>query len=304
MTGFEWGLFLGLGLLWGSSFMWIKIAVAELGPFAVVGWRLLFGVAGMLLVILFRRPPWPRQLRDYRNLIFLGLINTALPFVLITWGEQTVDSAVASVLNSTVPLFTLVIAHFALADDRMTSQRVIGLSLGFIGVLVLMSRDLLSGQSGGLLGQLAVLVAALSYACAAVFARRTMRQVDSFIQSFVPMLAADALVWAIAFPREAGNLVPSLPITWLAIAWLGLLGSCLAYLLYFILLHRVGPTRTTMVTYMFPVVGVGLGVVFLSEQLDWRLAVGAVAVVLGMALVNRKPRVAELEPRVEPEQAG
>jgi drug/metabolite transporter (DMT)-like permease len=118
------------------------------------------------------------------------------------------------------------------------------------------------------------------------------------------MLAADALVWAIAFPREAGNLVPSLPITWLAIAWLGLLGSCLAYLLYFILLHRVGPTRTTMVTYMFPVVGVALGVVFLGEQLDWRLAVGAVAVVLGMALVNRKPRVAELEPRVEPEQAG
>jgi len=290
VTGIEWVLFGVLGLLWGSSFMWIKIAVGELGPFAVVGWRLLFGVAGMLLVILFRRPPWPRWGRDYRNLVLLGIINTALPFILITWGEQTVDSAVASVLNSTVPLFTLIIAHYALADDRMTLRRVVGLSVGFVGVLILMSRDLTFGQEGGLLGQLAILVAALSYACGGVFARRTMRHVDPYIQTFVPMLAAGMLVWAMAIPREAPDLLPTLPISWLAVAWLGLLGSCLAYLLFFILLHRVGPTRTSLVTYLIAMVGVVLGVVFLGETFDWRLGMGAAAVIIGIGIVNRQGR--------------
>lgn len=289
MSGIEWALFLALSALWGSSFLWIKIAVSDIGPLAVVGWRLLFGAAGMSLVVAARRIGMPREGRTWRNLILLGLINTGLPFVLISWGEQTVDSAVASVLNSTVPLFTLILAHFALHDDRITPQRILGLLVGFGGVVLLMSRDLGGAEfSASLLGQLAILAAAASYGVGGVYARRTMRQVDPMVQAFLPMAAADLVVWSLAFPFEGGGIIPSQPLSWVALIWLGLLGSCLAYILYFHLLHRIGPTRTTTVTYLIALIGVVLGVVFLNERLDWRLAAGAVLVVSGVAVVNRR----------------
>lgn len=293
MNKSEWLLFLGLGAVWGSSFMWIKIAVQDIGPFALVGWRLLFGSLGLAVVLRLKGTSLPRRRSTWRDLVLLGLVNTALPFVLISWGEQTVDSSVASILNSTVPLFTLVIAHFFLAEESMEVRRVVGLLVGFGGVLLLMSRDLIGGVQASLIGQFAVLAAAVSYASAAVFARRRLRTVHSFVQAFVPMAAADAVVWSLAWPFERGDVVPAAGLTWFALVWLGLLGSCLAYILYFSLLERVGPTRTTLVTYLIALFGVILGVVFLNEPLDIRLAGGGALVIAGIAVVNWRPGRAE-----------
>src|SRR3989304_6711596 len=138
----EWVVFFALGLIWGSSFLWIKIAVQEVDPFTLVSWRLLFGTLGMVAVIVWKRPSFPPQRSIWLALAVLGIINTALPFVLISWGEKSIDSAVASVLNSTVPLFTLVIAHLFLHDEPITARKSVGLLIGFAGVLVLMARDL------------------------------------------------------------------------------------------------------------------------------------------------------------------
>jgi drug/metabolite transporter (DMT)-like permease len=288
MTGRQWFIFGVLGAVWGSSFFWIKIALVETGPFTLVGWRLLFGVLGMIVVILLTRPAFPRQPQVYLNLIILGLTNTAVPFVLITWGEVSIDSAIASILNSTVPLFTLVIAHLFLQDDRITLPRVAGLLTGFAGVVLLLSRNLgPQGADQGLLGQGAVLAASLSYAASGVFARRTLRQVSPYVQAFVPLLVADLFVWSAALALETPASLPRLPLTWLALIWLGLLGSCLAYVIYFTLLHSVGPTKATMVTYLLPLVGVALGVGFLQEQFDFRLAAGCLLVIGGIAVVNR-----------------
>jgi len=292
----EWGLFVTLGLIWGSSFLWIKIAVAEIGPFALVSWRLLFGLAGLALVVLVRRPEFPRDRRLLGALAILGITNTALPFALISWGEVTIDSAVASILNGTVPLFAMIIAHFSLHDDRMTVPRVVGLVIGFVGVVVLMARDI--GPQGvlhGVLGQVAVLVAALLYAGSSVFARRTLRGVSPTVQAFLPLLSAEAFVWTGALLTESPRLVPQQGSTWLALAWLGILGSCVAYLMYFSLLQSVGPTRATVVTYVFPVVGVILGVLFLKETIDAHLVGGALLIVAGIAAVNWKPRVAAVQ---------
>lgn len=286
MSLVNWILFFVLGSLWGSSFLWIKIAVGEIGPLALVGWRVLFGALGMLAVFIFHKFEPPADRRVWRNLIILGLINTAIPFVLISWGEQTVDSAVASVLNSTVPLFTLVIAHLFLDDERINLTKVIGLSMGFGGVLLLMSRGFSGGVSFSLLGQLAILLAALSYAFGGVFARRTMRQVDPYTQAFVPLVAADLMVWSVALPFETRPILPQSSLTWLALLWLGVLGSSFAYIIYFQLLQRIGATRSTMVTYLVALIGVVLGVVFLDELLDWRLAAGAMLVIGGIAVVN------------------
>jgi len=289
----EWVVFFALGLIWGSSFLWIKIAVQEVDPFTLVSWRLLFGTLGMVAVIVWKRPSFPPQRSIWLALAVLGIINTALPFVLISWGEKSIDSAVAAVLNSTVPLFTLVIAHLFLHDEPITARKAVGLLIGFAGVLVLMARDLEIGSlRAGVLGQAAVLLAAVSYASASVFARRTMREVSPLVQAFVPMAFADAVVWSMATQVGEPGRLPALPITWVALLWLGLLGSCVAYLLYYHLLHSVGATRAVMVTYVFPVVGVALGVLFLNELTDWHLLAGAALVIASIAVVNWKPKVA------------
>jgi drug/metabolite transporter (DMT)-like permease len=291
MKSRDWLMFGALGLIWGSSFLWIKVAVAEIGPFTLVGWRLLFGLAGLAVVVAWRRPTMPRDRRTLAALALLGIINTALPFALISWGEQSIDSAVASILNGTVPLFAMVIAHFGLHDDRITLPRVVGLVTGFLGVVILMSRDIgPSGIAQGVMGQIAVLAAAILYAGSSVFARRNLRDVSPVVQAFLPLIVADTFVWAGAFATESTQLLPRLGSTWIALIWLGLLGSCVAYLLYFGLLQSVGPTRATVVTYIFPVVGVVLGVLFLGERLDWSLAIGGALIVAGIGAVNWKPR--------------
>jgi drug/metabolite transporter (DMT)-like permease len=285
-----WGAFGLLGLVWGSSFLWIKLALREVPPFTLVGYRLLFGLVGMALVIAVARPRFPRQKRIWLILLLLGLTNTAIPFVLISWGEQSIDSAMASILNSTVPLFTLVIAHFALADERITWKRSLGLLIGLGGVRVLVGGDLALGNLGGRIsGQVAVLAAALFYAGSAVLARKTLKEVDSIMQAAIPLVSGDIAIWAAAAGLESPIVVPQLPLTWVALVWLGLLGSCLAYLLYFYLLKTIGATRSTMVTYVFPVVGVVLGVLFLQEHLSWRLLVGGSLVLAGIVIVNRLP---------------
>jgi len=293
----DWTLFWALGLIWGSSFLWIKIAVQEVDPFTLVGWRLLFGTLGMVVVILLRRPAFPEAGKTWLFLAALGVLNTALPFVLISWGEKSIDSAVASVLNSTVPLFTLVIAHLFLHDEPITARKAVGLLIGFGGVLALMARDLEPGSLRvGILGQAAVLVAAVSYASASVFARRTMREISPLVQAFVPMAFADAIVWTAATQVGNPGRLPAIPITWVALLWLGLLGSCVAYLLFYNLLHAVGATRAVMVTYVFPVVGVALGVVFLGELADWHLLAGTALVVASIVVVNWRPRVVVAAP--------
>jgi drug/metabolite transporter (DMT)-like permease len=287
----SWGAFLLLGLVWGSSFLWIKLALTELGPFTLVAFRLLFGALGMAIVLWLRRPPFPRDVKTLSFLALMGLTNTALPFTLISWGQTSIDSGVASILNSTTPLFTLVIAHFFLDDERMNLPRAIGLVVGFIGVLLLFSRDVgPEGFRSGMLGQAAVLAAAISYAGSSVFARRMFRRVPLLVQASIPLFVADSLIWVGALTYESPIIFPSLPITWLSLAFLGLLGSCLAYLLYFYLLTHEGSTRTMLVTYMFPVIGISLGVLFLGEMLDAYLVSGALLVVAGIGVVNWKPK--------------
>jgi drug/metabolite transporter (DMT)-like permease len=286
--------FIGLSLAWGSSFFWIKVAVQDVSPFMLVAWRVLFGILGLLVVLYFNRPSTPLDRNGWRTLLILGITNTALPFVLISWAEQHIDSAVAAILNSSMPLFTMVIAHFALSDDKMTPQRVFGLLVGFLGVVVLTARDLGGDLRLNLLAQGAMIAAVLFYAGSTVFARRNTKGISPVVQALVPLLSADAFIWAGVLATENPMKFPSLPQTWGALLWLGLIGSCIAYMLYYYLLHSVGPTRISMVTYMFPVVGIALGVLFLDERLDLSLILGAVLILGSLVIVNRRPAAAKL----------
>lgn len=288
MKGKDWLAFLGLGAIWGSSFLWIKIGVQEIGPFTLVAFRLLFGILGLLAVSAYMRPRFPATRKTWLILTLIGFTNNALPYVMISWGEMYIDSAVAAILNSTTPLFAMVFANFFLRDDRLTLSRLVGILAGFIGIVVLVSRDLSGGVRLNLLGQLAVLLASVLYAGTSVFARRTTQGIAQVPLALIPLIGADLALWAVAPIVEAPFHLPSQPITWLAVVWLGLLGTCVAFLLYFYLLHSVGPTRTTLVTYVFPLVGVVLGVLFLQESLNWHLALGGALVVGSLLVVNTR----------------
>ena len=197
-----------------------------------------------------------------------------------------VDSGTAAVLNSLTPLFSLVIAGVVLRTESVTWIRVLGLVLGFAGAALLASRELaLRGDPAVLLGALAVTVATISYALGASYAKYRIRQVHRYVVAAGTLVFASLYTWVLALLSE-GFTVPAEVDTLAAVAWLGILGSFVAYLLYFFLIERVGATAGTMVTYLFPVVGVVLGVVVLSEPLEWRLIVGTALVVVGIVIAG------------------
>lgn len=286
----HWLVFLLLGAIWSSSFMWIKIAVQEIGPITLVAFRALFGLLFGVVVIFIQRVQWPRDFKSWLPLLLLGLTNVAIPFFLISWGEQSIDSAVASVLDATVPLFTILIAHYLLHDDKMTLPKVMGLLIGFAGVVVLMSKDLFNASTNSLLGQAAVILASAFYAMSSVYVRKTTEDTPGIMRSAIPLISASAVMWLSTFLFESPVQLPQLGITWIALLWLGIFGSGLAFVMAYYLIHEIGPTRTTMVTYLFPLGGVILGVTFLNEELTWQLITGAVLIVLSLVVANWEPK--------------
>ncbi len=287
MSGKDWVKFIALGLIWGSSFLWIKIAVQEIGPFTLVAFRVLFALLGILLVVAYRRSGLPERKRWWIFLT-LGLFNVVAPFVLISWAETRIPSAVAAILNSTTPLFSILIAPLFIKDEKITAYRLIGLGAGFLGVIVLMSNQLEGGIGGYQLGLTAMLVATFFYAMSAVLARIYTAGMAPEMQSLGQMMAAWFFITPIAAAVEAPLSPPAQTQTWIAVVWLGILGSCVATLLYYSLLNSVGPTRTLLVSYVFPLVGVALGILFLREQPDWRLFVGGGFIIGGIVVVNRR----------------
>jgi drug/metabolite transporter (DMT)-like permease len=280
-------VFILLGLIWGSSFLWIKIALQEIGPATLVALRMSLGALGFLVFLPFIGERLPRQWREWLPLAVLGLINTGLPIFLISWGELHVDSGTAAVLNSLVPLFSLIIAGLWLRTEPVTALRVTGLILGFGGAAVLASRELaLDADPMGVIGALAVVAAAASYAFGASYARHRITRTHRYVVAGGSLIFAALYLWVLAIVSEWPLEVPTQPDGIVAVLWLGLLGSFVAYLCFFFLIHHLGATLATMVTYLFPVVGVGLGTIFLGELLDLRMITGTILVLAGIVVVG------------------
>jgi drug/metabolite transporter (DMT)-like permease len=294
-----WLFFLALGFMWGSSYLFIKLAVDDFGTFTLVALRLAVGAVLLWAVVLATKQELPREPRIYGHLFVMGLVNIVIPFALITWAEQSVDSSLAAILTAPVPLFAIVIAPFFLHDEPIRVNGVVGLLVGFVGVVILTSRDLAIGDSD-LAGEIALLGAAFSYAIGAVYARRNMRGVPPLIpavfQVSFALLVSGVIALLAERPWEAK---PDLEAIF-SILWLGIVGSGLAYLVVFRLFAAWGATRTTMVAYEIPVVGILLGYFVLAEPVDIRLLIGTALVVGGVALVNSPYGRRRLYGRVPP----
>jgi drug/metabolite transporter (DMT)-like permease len=282
-----WLIFIALGFAWGSSYLFIKIGVETLTPFTLIAARLAIGTAVLALAMAVTRQHLPRSRTAYRHLVVVALLGVVIPFGLITWGEQSIDSALAAILNGTVPLFAIVLAALLLADEPMTLNRVAGLLLGFAGLVALVGPNLRSGFAGGS-GELALVGASVSYAAAGVYARWKVRDVAPLPSALLEVGYAFVITLLLAFAFETPLATRLQASSVLAIVWLGLVGSGLAFMAYFWLLSRWGATRTSMVAYLIPVVGILLGVLVRNETVTALTLVGTAMVIGGVALANSR----------------
>jgi drug/metabolite transporter (DMT)-like permease len=285
----DWLIFLALGFFWGSSYLFIKIGVDHgLEPFTLIMFRLLIGLILLASVVAVAREPLPREPRMYGHLLVMGVINIAIPFSLITFAEQTVDSSLAAVINGAVPLFVIVIAALTLKGETITVNRLAGLAIGFVGVAILVGVDIADLGSANAVGELALIGATISYAVGNVYAKAHVHGLRPMIPAVFQVFFGLLVTGALAFAFEAPLSVVWVPEAAFAVVWLGLLGSGLAYLSYFRILQHWGATRTSMVAYLLPVVGIGLGALVLSEPVSWSTIAGTVLVIGGIALVNAR----------------
>lgn len=286
-----WIAFFLLAVTWGTSFLFIKIGLRTLQPITLVALRLFVGLVALLAIMRWQKLALPSRPEIWRHLLVMGLINVAIPFVLITWaesGQNGLDSGVASILNSTVPLFSIALSGFILRVESITWGKIVGLAVGFVGVVLLLSRNLNLTATGSI-PYLAVILASICYAISSAYARRHLQGLRPVVLSAGQLLIADAIVIVAALLLESGRPQQLPPPTLFAILWLGIMGSCTAYILYFIILQNWGATRATLVTYLLPVVGVTAGWLFLNEMVDWRLIVGGTFILSGVGAVNWRP---------------
>jgi drug/metabolite transporter (DMT)-like permease len=285
----DWLIFLLLGFFWGSSYLFIKIGVDNgLQPFTLIMFRLLIGFILLATVVALAREPLPRDPRQYGHLAVMGTINIAIPFALITFAEQTVDSSLAAVINGAVPLFVIVIAAIFLAGETITVNRLAGLAVGFVGVALIVGLDVTDLSSSSAIGELALIGATISYAFGAVYARAHVHglrpMIPALFQVFFGLVVTAVLAFVFEHPLAA---VPA-PDAIFAVVWLGLLGSGLAYLAFFRTLQRWGATRTSLVAYLLPVYGIALGALVRAEPIAPTTLIGTVLIIAGIALVNAR----------------
>ncbi len=291
----DWLLFVLLGFFWGSSYLFIKIGVeAGLGPFTLVTLRLFFGLLLLAAAVLVSRQRLPRQARTYAHVLVIAVLSVALPFSLISWAEQSVDSTLAAVINGAIPLFVIVIAAVTLPDEPITLPRLAGLAAGFAGVAVLVGFDpgVVAGTS--VLPAFALLASSISYGAGAVYARRFLRDLRPMLAAALEVAFALVIASALAWWLEDPPALAGRPDALFAVVWLGVFGSGLAFLIFFRLLGRWGATRTSLVAYLIPVFGLVLGAAVLAEPIDGRLVIGTALVIGGIGLVNRRRPAAEI----------
>ncbi|MBI2914231.1 MAG: DMT family transporter [Chloroflexi bacterium] len=276
-----------LGGVWGASFLFIKVVVEETSPMELVAGRLLFGALAIGLVMVLRRTPLPRRPSLLGKVCLMALMSNVVPFLLIAWAEVHIASGTASVLNSTMPLFTALFAAAFLAEEHFTAARLAGLMAGFLGVVVLAGSDVVHITDSDVLGQMAVVAAAACYGFGAVFARTLLRSEEPLTLSGLQLLAGTVMAMPLLLALEGAPDYSLSLEAWLSLVTLGVVGSGLAYVAYLWLVDHVGSVRTSLVTYVIPVVGLLLGWAVLDEQIGINTGAGAALIILGVAAVMR-----------------
>jgi len=287
MDAAAWLLLLVLSVLWGGSFFFFKLLVAELPTLTIVLGRVGIAALALNFYLLARRDPMPRSLRLWGQFLVMGLLNNVVPFTLIVFGETRISSGLASILNATTPVFAVLTAHVLVADERLTWARGAGVLAGFVGVAILIGPGAIAGLADqDLAGELACLAAAFVYGLAGLYGRRfkgvpplkvATGQITASTLVLLPLAALVDRPWTLAPPS---------PTAWAACIGLALFSTALAYMLYFRILAMAGATNLMLVTFLLPISALLLGHLVLGEAVAPSALLGMAVIGLGLACID------------------
>lgn len=284
----EWGLLVGLSMLWGSAFFFTAVAVHDLPTFTIVFLRVVLAAVLLWLVLSVMGLRLPREAEAWRSFFVLGLLTNVLPFCLVAWGQLRVASSVASILNAAAPFATLLLAHFWTGEERLSAHKVLGLVVGTMGIAVLLSGGWHVGVSlADGLAHLACLGAAICYALAAVVGRFRQFGEPPIVRAAGQLVAASVLLLpaVVVSGNPSALRLPSWPVAGSVLA-LAVLSTALAYVVYFQLLKTAGATNLLLVTFLIPISATLLGVVFLGDFLGGREIGGLILVGVGLLAID------------------
>lgn len=287
MNARVWAMLIVLSMLWGGSFFFVGVVVTDLPPLTIVALRV--GIAAITLWIIALmiglRPP--KELRVWGAFLGMGLLNNIVPFALIVWGQTQIASGLASILNAATPIFAVVVAGILLPDERVTPLKLVGVGIGFVGVVVMIGLPALSG-GGSFIAQLAIIAAALSYAFAGVYGRRfKAMEINPIITAAGQVTASTIVLTPVALMVDGPlDVVAMSGDTWAAIAGLAVLSTAVAYVLYFKILELAGATNVLLVTLLVPVSAILLGSLFLNESLEVIHFVGMLLIAIGLSAID------------------
>lgn len=279
-------LLLALATVWGGSFFFAEIALREVPPLTIALHRVFWAVPALFIVVLWMGITIPRSVKAWLCYLVMGALNNAIPFSLIFWGQVTIDSGLASILNGTTAVFGAVVAGLLLVDEPLTARKITGALFGILGVAVIMGIDALTNFDLRNLAQLAILGAALSYAFAGVWGKRFLSSYPPIMNAFGMVVGSTLLMIPVAVFSEG---IPELGLSaevWASLMAIALLSTAVAYLLYFKILVRAGSANLMLVTLLIPPIAVGLSVTFLGENLGTDALVGFGFIAVGLAVTD------------------
>lgn len=288
MTGGEWAVLLALAVIWGGAFLFIGVAVRHVDPLTYVWLRLTLAAGAMWLFLKWRGEHLGLPRAAWGSILLLALLNNALPFTLFGWGQTHIASGLASILNATTPIWGVLVAHVFTADERLSPRKIAGVLLGFGGVALMIGPGLLTNVGTDAVAQLACIAASLSYALAAVWARRFRRMGLNPMSVTTGQLSAGALMMlplALLVDQPWTQALPPLS-AWAAIAALAVLCTAFGYVLYFRLINTAGATNALLVTLLVPPFAIFFGTLFLDELLAPQDFAGLALIAIGLAAID------------------
>ncbi len=274
-----------LSLIWGSTWLFIKVGLEDLEPFTFAAFRFTVAILALLPVVIVRRVQLPRDATDWWLMIVSGLLTFAAAYGLVFWGEQYISSGLAALLFGTFPLFGLLIAHLCLPSERMTLTKVLGVLLGIGGIGLVFSNELAVTGISALWGSIAIVAAAACSAYADVLIKLRGGQLDSSLLTLVQMIAGLIPLTLIGTVLEGDPRdLRWTPLAVFSVLYLGVVGSAVAFVLFYWLIKHMEVTKTMLLTLVTPLVAVLLGVLLLDEPLTWRTTTGGTAILAGLGL--------------------
>ena len=278
-------VWLVLCLIWGSTWLFIKLGLEDLPPISFAGIRFVIAAAILSCVVIIRRIQWPRARRDWLLILVTGLLAFALNYGLLFWGEERTSSGLAAILQTIIPVFGLVIAHYHLPNERITWAKLGGVLLGIAGVALIFSDQLHGEGPQALAGSAAIVIGAFCVAYSNVLVKARGGALDPAVLAAGQMACGFVPLLIVGYWREGSPL----KFHWTTLAvvslfYLALVGSCVAFLLFYWLVRHMDVTKTMLISLVTPIIAVSLGMVWLHERLTWRIAVGALGIMAGIGL--------------------